>query len=128
MYKTKLGTQRIGFCNSIFDQINSNIIMQQNFLKGLALSERPNPDPQHQRQRPTFWSSTDKYSSITLSDGNLTARKGGGGFLSLSSGGSVRAADPIPPDGNYYYFEVGVKKGEFVAVGLTPAASSLEHT
>ena len=40
----------------------------------------------------------------------------------------MRAADPIPPDGIHYYFEVGVKKGEFVAVGITPAGSSLEHT
>ena len=108
-------------------QGTSTTIMQQYLLQGLAVSERERPRIEPQLQRPTFWSSTDKYSSVTLSNNNLTARKGGGGIFSLSSGGSVRAADPIPSDGNYY-FEVAVKKGEFVAVGLTPAGSSLEHT
>ena len=62
------------------------------------------------------WSSTDKASSIQLSNGNLTAS---GDF------GSMRATHPIPPDGDQY-FEVTIsERGRDAVIGLTPAGSDL---
>ena len=71
--------------------------------------------------QPNFWSSTDKARWIKLSDRNLTAQQ----RQDATSNGSVRAAHPIPPDGNYY-FEIKWKKGIDVSIGLTPAGSPLD--
>ena len=75
---------------------------------------------EQERQQMNTWASKDKYKNIHLSHKNLRASGNG-------CGGSLRATYPIPPEIDQYFEVTIVAKAEYgyVAIGLTPAGSSL---